>query len=587
MAASKSGTIPSLDRMPFPSHIADLQPFVELHISSWASVYKAYQPSLDRVVLLKVLNPQFSKDADNASWFASEAQLTAKVKHPNVVSVYGYGESKDGLYFTTEFVEGVTLREIIDRGPVPYPIAVYIAEQMLAGLQAAHKQGVLHRDVKPENVLVSYEGYVKLCDFGFASAIHEDEHKGDIRGTIGYMAPEMMLDGAADEGSDVFSLGGVFYELLTGQPAYGAKDVNDYLNVLQHHDPAASLDSYTFIPEEVRNLCIQLANTVRSERLGSVGEALDIIRSIQKSQNSYVSPEVLSAWWENPESFQWTAVTGRAVPDRAPEVRAQPKKERKAFKGARIASLALIVLAVAALFFNGVAQQAELPVTQAEEINGEASLNTVVLPAVEADSLAPVVDEEQPVIVPPDFEQPKDRIVQTEPLSNEESILETTIIEEDEPEELPMDSLTLDDPGEGAITVLCLPSCTVWIGEQEKGSASPMVTLNVPVGDYLLQLKNSDFPDYEQNVTIHKNGHDTLSVSLLESLGTLELVVSPWGEVFIDSTSYGVFPPAVPLRIWPGEHTLRVVHAEYGERTLTFTIGKNERLTRTINFNEN
>ncbi|MBX2818088.1 MAG: PEGA domain-containing protein, partial [Rhodothermaceae bacterium] len=133
---------------------------------------------------------------------------------------------------------------------------------------------------------------------------------------------------------------------------------------------------------------------------------------------------------------------------------------------------------------------------------------------------------------------------------------------------------------------LCLPSCTVQVGEEDMGKAPPALTMRLLAGEHQIRLNNPDFPPFLERLEVTGEGHDTLTVSLLETVGTLELKVIPWGEVFIDSTSYGVFPPSRPLRVWPGEHTLRVVHKELGEQELTFTIGKNEKLERTINLSE-
>lgn len=569
--------------MPFPSHIADIQPFVELHVSSWASVYKAYQPSLDRVVLLKVLNPSFNQQEENAGWFKSEAQLTAKVKHPNVVSVYGYGESEDGLYFTTEFVEGITLREVVERGPVPYPLSVYILEQMLTGLQAAHDRDVLHRDLKPENVLISFDGYVKLCDFGFASMISAGEKNEEIRGTIGYIAPELILDGIVDEGGDMFAVGAVLYEMLVGKRAFVGEDINGYVHAVEQQDIAASLSSYTFIPLSVRNLCANLLHKNRSIRPVSTAKALERVRSIQKSEDWDVSSEVLGKWWENPNTYQIPEPKKKNQPDKEPVIRDQLSTEEKQRSRVWKISLALFLLAITVFFVNGVARQTYTSDPKGEVIREFTSLNSAQVSTVDEDSLASTILDSTESHHQAEIPEPE---LPPASLSNTDSLPKSVQSEQIDTVRIPVDSLLQIDGGEGKLTVLCLPSCSVQIDEERKGDALPSMTMDLPVGHYQVALDNPDFPPFGQEIEVSKGKHDTLIVSLLESVGTLELEVSPWGEVFIDSTSYGVFPPSNPIKIWPGEHTLRVVHKELGERKLTFTIGATERLSRKINFND-
>ena len=590
--------------MAFPTHIADIQPFVELHVSSWASVYKAYQPSLDRVVLLKVLNPQFSKQEENAAWFKSEAKLTAKVEHPNVVSIYGYGECEDGLYFTVEFVEGTTLREVIDRGGIPYPIALFIVEQMLLGLQAAHKQGVLHRDLKPENVLISLEGHVKLCDFGFASMMDAVEEGGEIRGTIGYMAPETIMEGTSNERSDIFAVGAILYEMLLGTKAYVAQEASSYIQLLQSHNPIPYLETCTFILEPIRSVCKRMLTKAPEDRVGSAAEAIASIRTVVQTEKWNISSHSLSEWWTDPGSYQIPEVPVKKILDREPVSKEDSNKtdarqrentpkenNSKENKGAWLwwPSLAiLLVIAVIALV-NGVGERPpNTPITQ--EIEEAAALNAVSMSAtaldstfvdnVEAEKRGGKRAAEEPIPEVETSQQIKlNEPSQVDSLSGDASLPRDSTASE-------IDSLTHMEPAEGLVTVFCLPSCTVQVAEEEMGTAPPALTMRLLAGEHQIRLNNPDFPPYMMRLEVAHESHDTLTVSLLETIGTLELKVIPWGEVFIDGTSYDVFPPSRPIRVWPGEHTLRVVHKELGEQELTFTIGKNEKLERTINFSE-
>ena len=572
--------------MAFPSHIADIHPFVELHVSSWASVYKAYQPSLDRVVLLKVLNPIFSREEENANWFKNEARLTAKVKHPNVVSVYGFGESKDGLYFTTEFVEGITLRDAIQRGAIPYPIAIYMLEQMLMGLQAAHTQGVLHRDLKPENVLISLDGHVKLCDFGFASKISAIDENKDIRGTLGYIAPEILLGEQASEGADLFSVGAILYEMLFGHSAFYAKNTSDYLKVIQQHNPSPLIDEAMGIPESGKVLCKALLIKDPRLRVSSVADGLERIHAFWQSGFQQVNSSTVGAWWADPDSYAIPGLGQEAAVARERETIDRPAQKQSSQKWVWRSGIALALLVIAISFVNGAAKQANKSIQQEE---------TRVPPLVESSPVETDVPDEASR---PNIEDsaksirafPTVATIATSVADEQQSIQNKIQIHDEEESIGQEDSDSLyvnkNQPAEGHLTVLCLPGCDVQVNGQNKGYANPPLSISLPSGKYKMLFTNEDFPAYEEEVEIMEGQRDTLTVSLLAKMGTLDLTVNPWGEVFIDSTSYGVFPPSTPLLIWPGEHTLRVVHAELGERTITFTIGENEQLRRTINFNE-
>ncbi|MEQ8764492.1 MAG: serine/threonine-protein kinase [Planctomycetota bacterium] len=207
--------------------IPELEDFEPLGRGGMGSVYRARHRSLQRPVAVKVLSPRLSEQPSFASRFAREARTLARLDHPNVVSVYDYGD-RDGLCFLVmELVEGVNLRQMIDAKTLTAAEALALVPQICEALQYAHDQGVIHRDVKPENILVTRQGLVKIADFGLAKLIR-DEGNGrltqteQIMGTPHYMAPEQMANTSnVDHRADIFALGVVFYELLTGELPMG------------------------------------------------------------------------------------------------------------------------------------------------------------------------------------------------------------------------------------------------------------------------------------------------------------------------------------------------------------------------------
>jgi serine/threonine-protein kinase len=186
-----------------------------------ASVYEATDVRLDRTVAVKVMHPGLGDDDEFAARFVREARAAARLSHPNVVGVYDQGDEDGTVYLAMELVQGHTLRDVIRKeSPMSPARAVAILEPVLSALAAAHRAGLIHRDVKPENVLIADDGRVKVADFGLAKAISADtQHTatgGVLIGTVSYLAPELVVDGRADARADVYAMGVVLYELLTG-----------------------------------------------------------------------------------------------------------------------------------------------------------------------------------------------------------------------------------------------------------------------------------------------------------------------------------------------------------------------------------
>nr|WP_208407589.1 Stk1 family PASTA domain-containing Ser/Thr kinase [Amycolatopsis granulosa] len=197
-----------------------------------SAVYRGSDTRLDRPVAIKIMDPRFADDRSFVERFEREARLAAKLHHPNVVTVHDQGVDIAGdrshVFLVMELVDGGTLRDLLDqRGTLDVPLALSVAEQMLSALAAAHQAGLVHRDVKPENVLIGQTGHppsgvVKVADFGLVRAVASagTTSSSIILGTVAYLAPEQVTTGAAGERGDVYSAGIVLYEMLTGQAPY-------------------------------------------------------------------------------------------------------------------------------------------------------------------------------------------------------------------------------------------------------------------------------------------------------------------------------------------------------------------------------
>jgi serine/threonine-protein kinase len=191
-----------------------------------ATVYLATDTRLDREVALKVMHAELARDTDFVNRFIGEAKSVARLSHPNIVAVFDQGSDGHYLYLAMEYVAGRTLRSLLaERGWFPYGDALRIMDPILAGLAAAHRAGIVHRDVKPENVLLTADGRVKVVDFGLARAQAATRHTqtGQIIGTVAYIAPEQVTGGTTDFRTDVYAAGVMLFELLTGRQPYSGE----------------------------------------------------------------------------------------------------------------------------------------------------------------------------------------------------------------------------------------------------------------------------------------------------------------------------------------------------------------------------
>src|SRR5207248_1048815 len=197
----------------------------KLGAGGMADVYLAEDQELGRRVAIKILNDRHANDEQFVERFRREAKNAAGLSHPNIVSIFDRGQAENTYYIAMEYLDGRSLKELITaRGPAPIHVAVDYARQILAALRIAHRQGVVHRDIKPHNVLVDGEGRIKVTDFGIARAgPSQMTEEGSIIGTAQYLSPEQAQGAPVTPSSDLYSVGIVLYELLTGTVPFGGE----------------------------------------------------------------------------------------------------------------------------------------------------------------------------------------------------------------------------------------------------------------------------------------------------------------------------------------------------------------------------
>jgi serine/threonine-protein kinase len=252
-------------------------------------VYRARDKRLGREVAIKVLPEAFAEDAQRMARFEREAKVLASLSHPNIAVLYGFEESNATRALVMELVEGLTLSERIQQGPLAHEEAFPMARQVAEALEYAHERGIIHRDLKPSNIKLNEDGQVKLLDFGLAKALEAGETSGEelqnsptlsaaatragvMLGTAAYMAPEQARGKRVDRRADIWAFGCVLYEMLTGRGAFDGETTSDILACVIRAEPGWDLLSET-VPARIRELLRRCLQKDPRQRLQAIGEA--------------------------------------------------------------------------------------------------------------------------------------------------------------------------------------------------------------------------------------------------------------------------------------------------------------------------
>ena len=255
-----------------------------------ADVYKGRDQMLNRYVAIKVLKKEFREDENFVRKFRSEAQASAGLLHPNVVNVYDVGEDRGLYYMVMELVEGITLKEYIEKkGRLSNKEVISIAIQMCSGIGAAHAAGIIHRDIKPQNIIISKDGKVKVTDFGIAKAVTSNTISTNAMGSVHYTSPEQARGGFSDQKSDIYSIGITLYEMVTGQvPFDGDSTVSVAIKHLQEEITAPS-ELVSDIPYSLEQIILKCTQKNAERRYPNTDELIqDLKRSLVDPDGDFV-----------------------------------------------------------------------------------------------------------------------------------------------------------------------------------------------------------------------------------------------------------------------------------------------------------
>lgn len=337
-----------------------------------AVVYKAKDRLLNRYIAIKILRPEFTKDPTFVENFKRESQAAAGLAHQNIVGVYDVGREGNINYIVMELVEGQTLNEIIAKeAPMDYRRVIEITKQVATALRLAHKNKIIHRDVKPHNIMVTNDGVVKLADFGIAKAVNDATMStgSKIIGSVHYFSPEQARGNYVDERSDIYSLGIVMYEMLTGQvPFDGDNPVTVALKHINEEitPPSQLVDG---IPPALEQCVLKATSKFQTNRYSSADELIEELNNIE-FVTRMVGNSIFNEASEQVEQSRKSRYDDEDYDEDEDEEESSRKKKKKKLTKAQkkrriligVAAILVVILGVAVAAFNGVfSGQKEVP----------------------------------------------------------------------------------------------------------------------------------------------------------------------------------------------------------------------------------
>ncbi|GAB4372700.1 MAG: hypothetical protein Kow0042_16160 [Calditrichia bacterium] len=516
--------------------------------------YLAVQETLERTVLLKVLNVQWQKEKDLLERFHREAKIYARLRHPNIVTVFDFGLADEVFYLAMEYVEGHNLHELIrNHHPLPCSLIIYICREILKGLAYAHQMGIIHRDIKPSNILAGNQGEIKIADFGLASIADMPRitEQDATVGTPAYISPEQVRGEEIDLRSDLFSLGVSLYEMCTGESPFYDKSMAVTINRILTHQPP-SLEK---IRDDLPGWFIQIIEgCLQKERKKRPASAAEVLEN--EGFNQFPLREISLDRLLHPQNED-------QICQDEPLTTAPTRKTISVWWGI----LPLFILLLLAAFFIWINPTLRLeenhssgaPLSGKAESTGETGeQNPAILDTAVGHEPSPVPSK-TPVL-----------LTENHPEKSGDAVLS--------PEEIEIPA-----PAPGGLFIACYPWAKIYINGEYRETTPIAAPFELAAGEYFVELKNPNFQPKSFKVRVHSNQIDTFQINLDPAKGTLSLRVVPWGVVYIDNREIGLTPLVEPLTLTAGEHVLRIENPNFPVLVDTLGIQPGENLQKFYN----
>jgi serine/threonine protein kinase len=483
----------------------------------FTSVYLANHIFLNKKIVLKVLDSGSIVDKSIIERFKREAKLLAQLDHPNIIKVLDFGMNDGSFYISFEFFESNNLRTIISKYSLSNNQIKQLLTQLLTGLSFAHSSKIIHRDIKPENIFVDEKFNLKIGDFGLAFSVGDKfvTQKASIVGTPAYMSPEQVQGQELDEKSDLFSVGVVAYELLTGNSLFVSDDLNSTINKILNFD-SDELEFSDIDENEDLIMCIkELLHSEKQSRINSANEALQILGIVLDQsfheKNQFKSP-----------------------------IRVHTKK-------VLILSFFLTLIIIAYFFSiinTPVSKQNENLSIDSSELN-ERDLETVQ--QIDTQKLENLAVSKNPI----------EENLESKELPNEPGNSPVRLEDENNTEPAEINSF-------GSLDLKVIPWAEVFLDSLRIDTTPIDSSITLTSGKHSLLLKNPGYPDYYTDIVIEPNKITELSYSFDTLFSYVKFDVFPWGSISIDNRIIGDTPISEPIILAEGSYEIIISNPEHG-----------------------
>jgi serine/threonine-protein kinase len=565
-----------------------------------AVLYRALQISLDRVVAVKRLHAHLTQDENFTRRFVLEAKAAASLDHQNIVRVIDFGIEEGSYQMVMEFVEGESLKDVFDRWrPLQWDIALAIVHQVCRGLEHAHAKGIVHRDVKPGNVMITKAGVVKITDFGLAKLTQGTTVQtaaDSILGTPLYMSPEQAFGESVDQRSDLFSLGTVLYELLTGrQPFAGENYMGVIQNIINKEIPAVR-DLNPEVSIDAEHIVMRALAKDRDQRFSSARQFREAIEAALGLDGLSRATSSIPALLDRDGA---TRILSRASVTPAPArtsssassswstVSSMKKRHQSAPPlWATMAVVAVVLGGAATWFFwprlhpssgstlPAPVQQSSMADANAFHAPADAPHATANMDSMMAatDSIARAAlavrdtTKAAPPVVAAAPEKPAPKVAPVDttappaPKTTAPAKVATTHGESDKPFR------------EGYLLISCEPDAQVYVNGMYRGNAAPSLRLTLPVGLLSVECRAPQHETYLESLRVTAGELSQRSITLREEKGIISLTTTEGAEFYVDEQLIGVTPIMHPINVAAGTHTLTLKKDGYFTWTSNVTV---------------
>ncbi|MGD8781378.1 MAG: serine/threonine-protein kinase [Ignavibacteria bacterium] len=504
-----------------------------------AAVYLANHIFLSKKIILKTLNTKKMINKVAEDMFKREAQILAKLDHPNIIKVYDFGTHGDYFYISFEYFGNSNLRHHINENKLTRVEKKKLLVQLYKGLRFAHVNKIIHRDIKPENIFLNENLELKLGDFGLAKALDENLETGKyaIVGTPCYMSPEQIEGGSLSEQSDIFSAGVLVYEFYSGKNIFLGDNVNETINNVINYDFESVKDSFNEFPDDIKQVIEKSLQKEIGKRFDSVNEILKIIDD--EFQEIKTAKKIVS-----PKNYlTYTAVVA-------------------------------VILTLVILFSLQTNNNKDLPVKNSENKIADLTIKNDNKTGGEKDKNTQTAKKE-------DVDHIENQTINKEPEKNiEEKSLEIV----DKPAVPPVSNEII---AYGSLNIQCVPWADVLIDNKVIDTTPLSDVIRLKVGEHKLKLIHPDYPEIEKIIDINENETTNLFVNLNKTFGWLNFRVHPWGEIFVNKKFIGQTPMDAAAPLLPGNYNLEIRNPNYKSELKNIDVKGGDTILVIHNFEKN